>query len=83
LNLFRVILLIYNEHLPTTALEFEGIHDDIGMTYFRSCNELEAKRCFDTALEFDEKNNLQGNPFRMGKIYHCQGHLYAFSIDSF
>ncbi|CAF1485561.1 unnamed protein product, partial [Rotaria sp. Silwood1] len=119
LNLFKVILMIYNGHLPPTALQFGSIYSDIGMTYFhlenytdaiqhfnnsldiysqclpsdhfiigdcylhlgmtyfRSQNETEAKRCFDDAFEFYEKNQSQGNSCRIGRIYHCQGHLYA------
>ena len=119
LNFFQVILIIFNRHLPATAVEFGSIHENIGMahfhlanysdaikhfdhaldiyrqslpkehifigdcylhkgmTYFRDCSDWEAKRCFDIALEIYEKNQSQMNPCRLGKIYHCHGHLYA------
>lgn len=119
LNLFKIILMIYNQHLPAIALQFGSIQSDIamtyfymgsytdaikhfnnsldiyvqclpydhfiigdcylhlGMAYFRSQNETEAKRYFDNALEFYEKKQAQDNPCRIGKIYQCQGHLYA------
>ena len=68
---------IYTKSLPREHIVIGNCYLQKGMTYFRQCNDLEAKRCFDTAFEIYEKNRSRINPVRIGKIYHCQGHLYG------
>ena len=40
LNLFKIILMIYNQHLPAIALQFGSIQSDIAITYFYMGNYI-------------------------------------------